>query len=294
MFPLLALFLRVRSLSRSACPPCPESERAPLVVKFFLIGRPRSRVKLNEVKQIGKHLKSKKSIVQVAVVIPAFNEEESLPTVLLNLTKSPVDRVIVVDNNSDDQTRERAKEGGAELVFCRTQGYGSACLRALDHLALDPPDIVIFIDADGADELADIPKVLEPILENRADLVIGSRVRGGAEPGALTVAQRFGNALSCTLLKLLFKVNYTDLGPFRAIRWDQLQRLDMRDPDFGWTVEMQAKAARLNLRAEEVPTAYRRRLAGESKISGDLRASVRAGTKILWTIGREKLRFPPR
>ena len=294
MFPLFALFLRVRSLSRSACSPCPESERVPLVIKFFLIGRSRSEVKLNDVRQIGKHLKSKKPSAQVAVVIPAFNEEESLPSVLLDLAKAPVDRVIVVDNNSDDQTGERAKAGGAELVFCRARGYGSACLRALDHLSLDPPDIVVFIDADGADELADIPKILEPILENRADFVVGSRVRGGAEPGALTLAQRFGNALSCTLLKLLFKVNYSDLGPFRAIRWEQLLMLSMRDPNFGWTVEMQAKAARLNLRAEEVPTAYRRRLAGESKISGDLRASIRAGTKILWTIGRERLRPPPR
>ncbi|MEE2644385.1 MAG: glycosyltransferase family 2 protein [Myxococcota bacterium] len=226
----------------------------------------------------------------MAVVIPAWNEEESLPVVLRSLKEAPVDRIIVVDNNSTDQTAARATEFGVELIFCRARGYGSACQRALDHLSLSPPEVVLFMDADGADELADIPNLLAPILSGSAELVIGSRVKGGAERGALTRTQRFGNALSCTLLRLIFGVEYSDLGPFRAIRWEALLRLEMADRDFGWTVEMQAKAARIGLIGLEIPTQYHRRIAGESKISGDLKASLHAGVKILWTIGREGLR----
>ncbi|MCB9545015.1 MAG: glycosyltransferase [Myxococcales bacterium] len=229
----------------------------------------------------------------VDALIPALNEEESLPGVLAGLQGRGLRRVVVVDNGSRDATADVARAGGAEVVYCARRGYGSACLRGLDHLHADAPDVVVFLDADGADDPADLPAVLGPIAAGEADLVIGSRVRGQAEAGALTPVQRFGNALSCTLVRGLFGVRFTDLGPFRAITWDALQRLDMADPDFGWTVEMQAKAARRGLRCAEVPVDYRRRYAGQSKVSGTLEGSARAGAKILWTIGRERLRGRP-
>ena len=142
-----------------------------------------------------------------------------------------------------------------------TEGHGAACLAGLRFMEDDPPDIVLFMDGDGADDPTDIAQVLEPILAGEADLVIGSRTRGQADPGALTPVQRFGNLLSCVLLKMVFGVQFTDLGPFRAVRWDTLSTLEMADEDFGWTVEMQAKAARQSVRCVEVPVNYRARRA---------------------------------
>lgn len=226
----------------------------------------------------------------VDALIPALNEEACLPGVLADLRDRGLRRVVVVDNGSTDHTAAVAREAGAEVVYCGRRGYGSACLRGMDHLHANPPEVLVFLDGDGADDPDDLAAILAPIEAGVADLVIGSRVLGVAEPGALTPVQRFGNALSTVLLRGLFGVHFTDLGPFRAIRWEALMALRMADPDFGWTVEMQARAARLGLRCTEVPAAWRRRRAGESKVSGTVKGSFQAGVKILYTIGRERLR----
>lgn len=224
--------------------------------------------------------------MSIDVVIPAFNEEASLPLVLAEIPSPPVHRVVVGDNNSRDRTAEVARAAGAVVVPAPRQGYGSACLAALAWLrAHQPPEIVVFLDADHADHPEELPALIAPILAGRADLVIGSRVLGRRERGALLPQARAGNWLATRLLRLLYGVRCTDLGPFRAIRWSSLERLGMRDPDFGWTAEMQVKAARLGLRAAEVPVSYRRR-AGGSKITGTVRGTVLAGWKILgWTLG---------
>ena len=210
--------------------------------------------------------------------------------VLAGLKDCGLRQIVLVDNGSTDRTAERAREAGAVVISEPKRGYGSACLAGLKHLANDPPDVVVFSDCDGADDPSDLERLTAPIRENGVDLVIGSRTRGSAEPGSLTPVQRFGNVLSCRLISLLFGVQFTDLGPYRAIRWRGLTRLNMADDGFGWTVEMQAKAARRGLVSVEIPVSYRRRHAGKSKVSGNLIGSVRAGAKILYTIGREALR----
>ncbi len=222
-------------------------------------------------------------------LIPALNEAESLPGVLADLRGRGLRRVVVVDNGSTDDTFHVARAHGAVALHCGLRGYGNACLRGIEWLAADPPDTLVFLDADGADDPNDLPALLTPIEAGAADMVIGSRVER-AEPGALTPVQRFGNALSTRLLDAFFRVHFTDLGPFRAITWTALARLQMADRDYGWTVEMQAKAARRGLRSVEVPVRYRPRRFGESKVSGNLVGSARAGVKILWTIGREVVR----
>lgn len=219
----------------------------------------------------------------VDAVIPALDEAESLGLVLDALPSPPVRRVIVADNGSTDATAQVARERGATVVFEPRRGYGAACLKALAALAADPPDVVLFLDADLSDDPSEAPAVLAPILEGRADLVVGSRVLGQREPGALSPHARFGNWLATLLLRALYGVRYTDLGPFRAIRYDALMGLGMKDRDFGWTVEMQVRAARRGLRHVEVPVRYRRRV-GRSKISGTVGGSIRAGVKILGTV----------
>jgi glycosyltransferase involved in cell wall biosynthesis len=222
----------------------------------------------------------------VAVAIPALNEEASLPLVLAGLPHPPVDRVVVADNGSRDGTVRAAAAGGAEVVHAARRGYGSACLAALDHLRrTGPPGIVVFIDADFSDHPEELPQLVAPILAGEADLVIGSRVLGQREPGALLPQARAGNLVACLLIRWLYGHRFTDLGPFRAVRWEALERLRMADPDFGWTAEMQVKALRLGLRCAEVPVSYRRRV-GVSKITGTLAGTVRAGYKILWTVAR--------
>jgi glycosyltransferase involved in cell wall biosynthesis len=236
---------------------------------------------------------------RVDLLIPAYNEEEALPETLRQVSVwregeaaerlarlgYVLGRVVVVDNASDDQTSDVARAGGAEVVWCGVRGYGSACLAGMEALRDNPPHALCFMDADGADDPRDLLTLLTP-LRRGAALVIGSRV-SLAEPGALTPVQRFGNALSCTLLKTGFGLEQTDLGPFRVISWSALEALNMADPNFGWTVEMQAKAARARLKVAEVSVRYRPRRAGVSKVSGQLKGSVLAGTKILWTIGKE-------
>jgi len=221
----------------------------------------------------------------VDVIIPALNEEKALPRVLAEIPRPPVRRIIVADNGSTDRTAAVAEEHGAEVVREPERGYGAACLRALAQLAGDPPDIVVFLDGDYSDHPAELLSLIDPIAAGHADMVIGSRVRGHSERGALSPQQRVGNAIACTALRLFYGVHYTDLGPFRAVRWETLQELAMVDRNFGWTVEMQIKAAKRGVPYLEVPVSYRRRI-GVSKVSGTFRGSLSAGAKILWLLGR--------
>ena len=232
--------------------------------------------------------------LSVDAVIPAWNEAEAIALVLDALPRPLVRRIVVCDNGSTDATAEIARAHGATVVREPRRGYGAACLRALAALEADPPDVVLFLDADLSDDPGEAGQILEPILAGRADLVIGSRTLGAREPGALTPQARFGNCLATRLLLALYGARFTDLGPFRAIRFRSLIDLGMRDRDFGWTVEMQIKAARAGLRTAEVPARYRRRI-GRSKISGTVSGSVRAGIKILGTIAVDfARRGPPR
>jgi len=222
--------------------------------------------------------------MHISVIIPAYNEEEALPLVLQEVVRQPVHEVIVVDNGSTDRTDEVARAAGGHVVSEPRRGYGQACQAGLRVLS-GGTDVVIFLDADHSDYPDDLSKLLEPIQQGHADLVIGSRVLGQAAAGSLTRQQRFGNWLACWLIALRFHRAFTDLGPFRAIRLDALARLQMRDPAFGWNVEMQLKALKLGLRILEIPVRYRPRI-GRSKISGTLTGTIRAGFGILTTIAR--------
>jgi glycosyltransferase involved in cell wall biosynthesis len=233
-------------------------------------------------------------VLVVDVVIPALDEERALPAVLAELPRGElacggvavrVRRVVVADNGSRDRTAEVARAGGAEVVHEPRRGYGSACLRALAALAADPPDVVVFLDGDHSDHPAELPALLAPLADEAVQLVIGSRTLGQRERGSLTPQQRVGNAIACVALRVLYRVRYSDLGPFRAIRWRALESLRMRDRDYGWTVEMQVKAARRGLAHAEVPVSYRRRI-GVSKVSGTIRGTVGASRKILWLLAR--------
>ena len=223
----------------------------------------------------------------VTLIIPALNEEPALGRVLDALPRELFARVIVADNGSTDRTAAIAREHGAEVVSEPRRGYGRACLAGLAALE-ETAEIVAFMDADGSDVPEEARHLVEPIAAGEADLVIGSRALGEAEPGSLRLAQRWGNRLAVALIAVLYGHRYTDLGPFRAIRRASLEKLAMRDTDFGWTVEMQVKALRHGLRVREIPVSYRRR-SGRSKISGTIPGTLRAGTKILWTLFR--LRF---
>ncbi|HEU4941264.1 MAG TPA: glycosyltransferase family 2 protein [Candidatus Eisenbacteria bacterium] len=229
------------------------------------------------------------AVVVVDCVIPALNEASSIGRVLDLLPRPLVRRAVVSDNGSTDGTAAVAREHGALVVSEPERGYGAACLRGLRALEGEPPDIVLFLDGDLSDDPSEAEALVEPIRAGRADLVIGSRTRGAREPGALTPQARFGNWLATRLIRSLYGVRYTDLGPFRAIRWEALRTLGMRDRAFGWTVEMQVKAARRGIRAEETPVRYRRRI-GRSKISGTVSGSIQAGAAILGTIAAEALR----
>jgi len=222
----------------------------------------------------------------IDVVIPAYNEEKSIGLVLADVPADLVRRVVVADNNSRDATAARAREAGAEVVPAPVQGYGSACLAGCDDLRRSgPPELVVFRGADYSDHPDEMPLLVEPIARGEADLVIGSRVLGEAEPGALLPQARWGNRFACLLVRLLYGHRYTDLGPFRAVSWLALESLGMRDPNFGWTAEMQVKALRRGLRIVEAPVSYRRRT-GVSKITGTVSGTVRAGWKIVITVFR--------
>lgn len=229
------------------------------------------------------------SLQNAVVVIPARNEELSLPLVLHDLPD--VGRIIVVDNGSTDRTSAVAQEYGATVVREERPGYGSACLAGLQAIRDfvfrgDPaPAAVVFIDADYSDQPQLLPKLVQPILLNQVDFVLGSRLLGEREPGAMPPQSVYGNKLACFLMRQIWGAQFTDLGPFRAIGYDSLRMLAMTDQNFGWTVEMQIKAIVHGLRIAEIPVPYRCRI-GTSKISGTFSGTIRAGTKILYTIAK--------
>ncbi len=223
---------------------------------------------------------------RIAVLIPALNEEATLPTVLADLPTEVIDEVVVIDNGSSDHTVQVAHASGATVLSEPRRGYGSACLAGIEYLRAKRPDIVVFLDADYSDHPDELPTIVRPIVAGGCDLVIGSRTKGKAEPGALLLQARFGNALATLLIRLLYGFSYSDLGPFRAIRFSSLLELGMIDRTYGWTVEMQIKAIRQKLRIAEVPVRYRKRAGGESKVSGTIKGTVLAGCKILWTVFR--------
>ncbi|GAC1422827.1 MAG: glycosyltransferase family 2 protein [Flavisolibacter sp.] len=221
----------------------------------------------------------------VVVVIPALNEEKAISLVIKDIPKQIVSEIIVVDNGSTDQTTSVAKAAGATVILEGEKGYGAACLRGIYYLQskANKPDIVVFMDADYSDFGGQLPDLIRPILDNNYEMVIGSRTLGKRQKGSMTFSQVFGNWLSTKLIWWLYKTKYTDLGPFRAIRYDSLIEMEMEDRNFGWTVEMQLKAAKRKLRVCEIPVDYRSRV-GISKVSGTVKGTILAGYKILATI----------
>jgi len=236
-----------------------------------------------------KNHQNRSEFAEVTVVIPALNEQDALPLVLRDLPQ--VGSVIVADNGSTDRTAEVALEAGAIVVDQPRRGYGSACLAGLAEVERQigrgkpAPQVIVFVDADYSDHPEQLPELVAPIFEGRADFVLGSRIVGEREPGAMPPQSLYGNRLACWLMRLFFGAHYTDLGPFRAIRYVELCRLEMSDTNFGWTIEMQIKATKARLRTLEVPVRYRRRV-GTSKISGTARGTILAGSKILYTIAK--------
>lgn len=221
--------------------------------------------------------------MRIAVIIPALNEEQTLPLVLADLPVST--RRIVADNGSTDRTAAVAAAAGAEVVVEPRRGYGSAVQAGLRALAADPPDIVVILDADHADDPRLLDRLVGPITRGEADLVLSDRT-GTADPGALTLQQRWGNRLAVRLMQAATGRRYRDMGPFRAIGWGALQRLELVDPTWGWNVEMQMKAISRGLRVIEVAMPYRARAGGRSKISGSVRGTLRAGARIVWAVHR--------
>lgn len=223
----------------------------------------------------------------IDVIIPAFNEERSIGLVLADIPSALVREVIVCNNASTDRTAAVAREHGATVVDQPRKGYGSACLKGIDYLLHKPvnehPQIIVFLDGDYSDHPDEMPALIRPIVEEGYDLCIGSRALGAMDKGAMMPQQIFGNWLATNLIKLFYGYQFTDLGPFRAIRFDKLLELDMQDKDFGWTVEMQVKAAKKKYKCIEAPARYRKRV-GVSKVSGTIRGTILAGYKILWTI----------
>lgn len=224
---------------------------------------------------------------QTALIIPARNEELSLPGVLKNLP-STITRIVVVDNGSTDGTARIARDHGATVIHETTPGYGRACLAGLASLQDNPPDIVAFVDADGSDDLSCLPGLIAPVVAGEQDFVLGRRI--AVEIGALSVQQRFGHWLATGLIRLFWNHTFRDLGPMRAIRWSALEKLDMADQAFGWTVEMQVRAVKQGLRIQELDVPYYKRSAGTSKISRTIAGTFKAGSTILWVIGRELLK----
>jgi glycosyltransferase involved in cell wall biosynthesis len=221
----------------------------------------------------------------IAVVIPAFNEDSSILRVLEDIPSGLVDEIVVVDNHSTDQTASIARAAGATVLFEPRRGYGSACLTGVAYVLGRGYDLIVFLDADYSDHPEEMTLLVEKITLAGFDMVIGSRSTGAMQEGAMPPHARFGNWLATSLIRLLWRERFTDLGPFRAITSDALRRIGMRDTNYGWTVEMQIKAARLKLRNTEVPVSYRKRI-GISKITGSISGSIKAGYKILYTIAR--------
>ena len=223
----------------------------------------------------------------IRVIIPAFNEQNAVGLVVDEIPKDWVSEIIVVDNGSSDDTFAQAERSGATALRENRRGYGQACLKGMEHIAnsTTQPDIVVFLDGDHSDHPAQLPELVQPILSGEVDLVIGSRALGQKERGSMTPQQVFGNWLATTLIRWFYGVSYTDLGPFRAVRYSSLMAIGMTDTNYGWTVEMQLKAAKLKLRTLDVPVNYRQRI-GVSKVSGTVKGTIMAGYKIIFTIFR--------
>lgn len=217
----------------------------------------------------------------IKVIIPAFNEAESISHVISEIPDS-VEEVIVVSNNSTDDTDINAENAGATVLSESRKGYGYACLKGMDYISRQnqKPDIIVFLDGDYSDYPEELHKIVQPIIEEDKDFVVGARVSKWREKGSMTFSQRFGNKLATTLMRLFFKSRFTDLGPFRAIKYEKLLQLNMEDKTYGWTVEMQLKALRQNLSYAEVHVHYKNRI-GESKVSGTIKGAIFAGIKIL-------------
>ncbi len=219
---------------------------------------------------------------RIAVIIPALNEEKTLPLVLNDIPGDLVDEVVVIDNGSIDKTPSIAKERGATLLFESRMGYGYPCLRGIQYLKSKKTDIVVFLDGNYSDYPGEIIKLVGPMVKDDYDMVLGSRILGKVEEGALRIPVRFGNLLATTLIRLIYGFKYTDVGPFRAIKFDKLLELDMND-NLGWTVEMQVKAVKRRYRIKEVPVTYRKGT-GKSKITGNIKGIAVVGYRILRAI----------
>lgn len=219
----------------------------------------------------------------VTVIIPAFNEEQSIGKVVKDIPRDIVEYVIVVNNNSNDSTVKVASEAGAIVLDEPRKGYGWACLKGIEHSKELKTEIVVFLDGDYSDYPQEIPDVISPILTKGMDMVIGSRVLGKREKGSLTPQQIFGNWLATKLIRLFYRAKFTDLGPFRAIKAEQLEKLKMSDKTYGWTIEMQIKAAKQKMKFCEVPVNYKKRI-GVSKVSGTVKGTVLAGIKIIFAV----------
>ncbi|PHR15045.1 MAG: UDP-glucose--dolichyl-phosphate glucosyltransferase [Aequorivita sp.] len=217
----------------------------------------------------------------IKVIIPAYNEEASIGKVIAEIPDM-VSEIIVVNNNSTDNTAEVAKKTGATVLFQPKTGYGNACLKGMEYISEEKtkPEIVVFLDGDYSDYPSELPKIVAPIIENNIDFVVGARVKALREAGSMTFPQRFGNALATKLMKLFFNSKFTDLGPFRAIKYEKLLALNMEDKTYGWTVEMQLKALKKKFTYAEVPVKYKNRI-GVSKVSGTVKGAIFAGVKIL-------------
>ena len=218
---------------------------------------------------------------RISVIIPAYNEEDSIGLVLDALPQNLIHEIIVVDNNSTDDTARSASEKGARVVAEKRRGYGSACLKGISEL--DNPDIVVFLDGDFSDYPEEIIQLVAPIESGKKDFVLGSRMLIPESRSALLPQSRYGNQLAVFLMRLFFRHKFTDLGPFRAIRYESLKAIAMQDANFGWTVEMQIKAVKKGLRIMEIPVKYRERV-GVSKITGTFSGTIKAGAKIIYTI----------
>lgn len=220
-------------------------------------------------------------MTNIKVIIPAYNEADSIGHVIKDIPEI-VNEVIVVSNNSNDDTEKNAKQAGATVLTEKNKGYGYACLKGMSYLAQqsEKPDIIVFLDGDYSDYPEELTKIIGPIVKDNLDFVVGARVKSLREKGSMTIPQIFGNWLATTLMTVLFRAKFTDLGPFRAIKYDKLLQLNMNDKTYGWTVEMQLKALRQKLSYIEVPVNYRNRI-GVSKVSGTVKGAIFAGVKIL-------------